>query len=284
MLREFVMSLGPTASWLSAAEAVLPDEHEWVDRMRAIRKDILASLQDADLSISSSQSQSIAGKLQQLKTEYINIYISLHSKARLGVNDDKQKGALVNDTRLQTLTKLAGIDLMPRQQLTEFQNRLAGIKSCFNLTEKELISNPICPHCQFRPSVESIVQTSSLLTQMDEQLDQIIGQWTATLLNNLGDPVTQENIKELLHKDDRKLIQDFIATKELPQPLNNNFVQTAKTVLSGLQKIQIKKSELMEKLAEIGPASPDELKALLNEYVDSLTRGKDPTKVRIVLE
>ncbi|WP_367344119.1 DUF6079 family protein [Methanomethylovorans sp.] len=284
-LREFVMAQDPAASWLSEAEAALSGEHEWVDRMKAIRKDIFSSLLDADLSISSSQSQSIAGKLRQLKTEYINIYISLHSKARLGVNDDRQKAALMNDIRLQTLTKLAGIDLMPRQQLTDFQNRLAELKSCFNLTENELIYKPICPHCQFRPSVESIVQTSaSSLAQMDGQLDQIIGQWTTTLLNNLVDPVTQANVSELLQEDERKLIQDFIETKELSQHLDNNFVQIAKKVLSGLQKVSIKRSELVEKLAETGPVSPDEFKTLLSEYVDNLTRGKDPNKVRIVLE
>lgn len=47
------------------------------------------------------------------------------------MNDDKRKAGLLNDQRLQTLLKLAGIDLMPRQQLTDYQNRLAGLKSCF---------------------------------------------------------------------------------------------------------------------------------------------------------
>ena len=50
----------------------------------------------------------------------------LHLKARLGVNEDKRKARLMRDERLQTLQKLSTIDLMPRQHLTEFQNRLAG--------------------------------------------------------------------------------------------------------------------------------------------------------------
>jgi uncharacterized protein DUF6079 len=282
-LREFIMNQGPLASWLTAAETVLPDDHEWVDRMKAIRKDILASLQQANLS-TLPKSQEISTKLQQLKQDYINIYIALHTKSRLGVNDDKQKVALLNDQRLQTLLKLAGIDLMPRQQLTDFQNRLAELKSCFNLTEQDLTSSPICPHCQFRPSAESGIQASSSLDQMDVKLDQMIGQWTATLLNNLEDPVTQVNVNELLHEDDRKLVQDFISTKELPQPLDSNFVQIVKTVLSGLQKITVRKSDLVNKLSEVGPSSPVEFKTLLNDYVDSLTKGKDPAKVRIVLE
>lgn len=283
-LREFAMNYGSIVSWLTTAEAALPADHEWVDRLNAIRKDIMTDLQQANLSALSGKSQEINTKLQQLKQEYINIYISLHTKSRLGANGDKQKAALMNDARLHTLVKLVGIDLMPRQQLTDFQNRLAGLKSCFNLTEKELSSSPVCLHCQFRLSIEGEVQASVLLDQMDTQLDQIIDQWTKTLLNNLEDPVTQSNVNELLHEDSRKLVQDFISTKELPQPLNNDFVQTVKTVLAGLQKIPVKKSELVEMLAEIGPASPAEFKSLLNDYVDSLTRGKDPAKVRIVLE
>lgn len=283
-LREFAMNHGSIVSWLTTAEAALPADHEWVDRLNAIRKDIMTYLQQANLSALSGKSPEINTKLQQLKQEYINIYISLHTRSRLGANGDKQKAALMNDARLHTLVKLVGIDLMPRQQLTDFQNRLAGLKSCFNLTEKDLSSIPVCLHCQFRLSIEGEVQASVLLDQMDTQLDQIIDQWTKTLLNNLEDPVTQSNVNELLHEDSRKLVQEFISTKELPQPLNNDFVQTVKTVLAGLQKIPVKKSELVEMLAEIGPASPAEFKSLLNDYVDSLTRGKDPAKVRIVLE
>jgi hypothetical protein len=33
-----------------------------------------------------------------------------------------------------------------------------------------------------------------------------------------------------------------------------------------------------------GPATPAELKKRFEDYIDQLTRGKDPAKVRIVLE
>jgi hypothetical protein len=91
-------------------------------------------------------------------------------------------------------------------------------------------------------------------------------------------------VNDLLHEDERKLVQEFISTKELLYPFDSNFVQIVKNVLSGLQKIPLKKSELIEKISEIGPASPVEFKSFLNDYVDSLTKGKDPAKVRIVLE
>lgn len=290
-LRDFIIDHGPTASWLTTGEAVLPAEHDWVDRMKATRQNVMDALNQADLPGLATQSQATGANLQKLKKDYTVAYIGLHTKARLGVSDDKRKAGLLNDQRLQILLKLAGIDLMPRQQLTDYQNRLAGLKSCFALTEHNLDASPICPHCGFRPAAEFGVSGSSLLVagsqqldQMDEQLDRIIEQWTKTLLNNLEDPMTQSNVHELLHEDDKKIIQAFTETKELPFPVDSNFVQTLKTVLAGLQKVKVKKADLMKIVSDIGPSTPDEFKRAVSDYVDSLARGKDPAKVRIVMD
>lgn len=284
-LREFIMDHSPTASWLSTAEAVLPAEHDWVDRMKTTRQDLLDALKQADLTELASQSQSIGAKLQKLKKDYTVAYIGLHTKARLGVNDDKRKAGLLNDQRLQTLLKLAGIDLMPRQQLTDYQNRLAGLKSCFALTEQNLDASPICPHCGFRPSAETgTAAGSQMIDQMDAQLDAMVTAWTSTILSNLEDPITQTNM-DLLKIDDREPLEAFIKSKELPVPLDSNFVHALKEVLSGLVKVTVNAQELQQALqVSAGSATPAEMKKRFEEYIDQLTKGKDPAKVRIVLE
>ncbi len=286
-LREFIMDHGPTASWLSTAEAVLPADHDWVDRMKTTRQDVLDVLKQATLTELSSQSQSIGAKLQKLKKDYTVAYLSLHTKARLGVNDDKRKVGLLNDQRLQTLLKLANIDLMPRQQLTDYQNRLAELKSCFALTEQDLDSTPVCPHpgCGFRPSVETVTASGSQRTDhMDARLDAMLTAWTSTILSNLEDPITQANM-DLLRIDDREPLEAFIKTSELPVPLDTNFVHALKEVLSGLVKIIVKVQELQQALQVTdGPATPSEMKRRFEEYIDQITKGKDPAKVRIVME
>jgi hypothetical protein len=284
-LREFVMEHGPTASWLSTAEAVLPVDHDWVDRIKTNRQDVLDSLKEDDLAALSSQSQNIGAKLQKLKKNYTVDYIGLHTKARLGVIDDKRKAGLLNDQRLQTLLKLAGIDLMPRQQLTDYQNRLAGLKSCFALTEQNLDASPICPHCGFRPSVETgTAAGSQMIDQMDAQLDAMVAAWTSTILSNLEDPITQANM-DLLKSDDREQLDAFINLKELPAPLDSNFVHALKEVFSGLVKVTVKAQALQQVLQVTGgPATPAEMKKRFEEYIDQLTKGKDPAKVRIVIE
>jgi len=308
-LREFIMDHSPTAAWLATAEASASRSSEfrvtgseskpsgldlWADQVKAIRGDVLDSV-NSELKTQNPQlarlSSEVGEKLKKLKRDYINQYISLHARARLGVNDDKRKAGLLNDQRLQTLLKLAGIDLMPRQQLTDYQNRLAGLKSCFALTEQNLDASPICPHCQFRPAAEIGVLGSGFgvsgsqqLDQMDEQLDRIIEQWTKTLLNNLDDPMTQANVNELLHEDDKQIVKAFMDSKELPEPVDGNFVQTLKTILAGLQKVSVKKADLLKIVSDLGPSTPNEIKQAISDYVDSLTKGKDQNKVRIVLE
>lgn len=285
--REFAMSHGSTASWLSTAGAVLPAENTWVNRMKNTQKEVLETLKKLTPSDLKTQSLSIGSKLQKLKKDYIVEYISLHTKARLGMNDDKRKAALINDSRLQTLTKLSTIDLLPKQQLFDFQNRLTGLKSCFTLTEQELEATPVCPHCSFRPSVEAQtfgMNVTGVMNKLDEQLDTLLDSWTKSLLSNLEDPITQSNM-DLLKGDDRKLLDKFIKSRELPAPLDNNLLYAIKEVLSNLVKVSVKTQDLQTALqVASGPATPAEMKKRFEEYIDSLTKGKDPAKVRILIE
>ena len=302
-LREFVMDHSGAANWLTMAQTAVSHGSEllvqgsklkeWNNQVQDEKIRIhtqLSELGTQNLELARMSSE-FGEKLRKLKRDYINQYITLHARARLGVNDDKCKAALMKDHRLQTLLKLAGIDLMPRQQLTDYQNRLAGLKSCFALTEQNLEITPVCPHCGFRPAVEIgvagsgvLVQSSQLLDQLDDELDKLLEQWTSTLLNNLEDPITQANINELLQSDDKEQVINFIKSKDLPENMDSNFVQILKTILAGLQKVSIKKRDLLTKISRLGPASPDDLKKMLNAYIDELSKGKDTQKVRIVLE
>src|SRR5690606_2595916 len=215
----------------------------------------------------------------------VQVYLKLHSRARLGVSEDKRKAALMQDDRLKTLQKLSTIDLMPVQHLADFQNRLAGLKSCFALIEAELGTAATCRHCGFKPDAEQIDALGiDVLNKLDADLDELIGDWTQTLLANLNDPTTKENLG-LLKDDARKLIDNFTKDKGLPDNLTQDFVQALKEVLSGLIKVSVSSDELRRALLSGGsPATPAEMKKRFEEYLDHLTKGKEPGKVRIVLE
>ena len=289
-MQQFISDLGAQTAWLSTAKSVLPEGHDqklddWIDRVDVLRGDILNDLQSQDFSKGKINTSTFSQKLSALKKEFINTYMDLHTKARLGVNDDKRKAKLMNDSRIHTLQKLAGIELMPRQQLNDFHNKLAPLKSCFSMTENDLEKSPVCPHCNFRPSVEQPKGAGSqILDTLDDTLDDIIINWNQTLLDNLEDPITQGNL-DLLKTDEKKAVDQFISSKQLPEPLNNDFIHSVKQALAGLKKVSIKLTDLQAALQKTGgPSTPDEMKKRFAEFVDTQTKGHDPGKVRIVLE
>ncbi|MBU4489695.1 MAG: ATP-binding protein [Actinobacteria bacterium] len=284
-LQGLVADLGSTTSFLSTAEAVLPTEHEWVGMMKKARDEVLVQLGDPDKRGATAFRQQTQRKLAGLKKAYVQAYLVLHAKARLGVNEDRRKTGLVNDERLKMLRKLSTIELMPRQHLTDFQNRLAGLTSCFALTEQELDASPVCPHCNFKPGAEPPdAPAGTVLDGLDGELDKLAENWTQTLLTNLDDPITRGNL-DLLEPEPRKLVDGFIEKRALPDELDQYFIHALGEVLSGLQKVPVKIADLRAALLSGGsPVTPAEMKKRFEEYLDELTKGKEPGKVRIVLE
>ena len=285
-LQELVADLGSLASFLSTAEAVLPADHEWVGKMKKARDEVLAQLGDPDKRGEAAFRQQTRRNLADLKKTYVQTYLGMHTKARLGVNEDKRKISLMRDERLKVLQKLSTIELMPRQHLTDFQNRLTtGLKSCFALTEQELDASPVCPHCNYKPGAEPpTAPAGTVLDGLDEELDKLVANWTQTLLTNLEDPTTKSNL-ELLKPEPKKLVNGFIKKRELPDDLGPDFIHALSEVLSGLQKVPVKTADLRTALLSGGsPVTPAEMKKRFEDYLDELTKGKEPGKVRIVLE
>ena len=112
----------------------------------------------------------------------------------------------------------------------------------------------------------------------------LLSGWTETLLANLGDPTTKEQL-ELLKPEPRQLVDTFIASRTLPDDLDHDFVYAVKEVLSGLAKVVVSTGDLRAALLSGGsPATLGEMKKRFDEYLDDQAKGKDPNKVRIVLE
>lgn len=260
-MQQFVSEMGNQAPWLSNARSVLPENHDpkvdnWIDRMTVLRKDILNDIQAQDFGKGKINTFAFHQKLSGLRKEYICIYMDLHTKARLGINDDKRKSKLMTDPRIQTLQKMAGIELMPRQQLNDFHNRLAPLKSCFSLTEQDLEKSPVCPHCNFRPSVEQPKGAGSLvLDKLDDDLDTILSNWAQTLLDYLEGPITRDNL-DLLKIDERNSVDAFLSTRSLPDPLDNDFIHAVKQALSGLDRVNLSMTDLQTILQKTGGLRP----------------------------
>lgn len=282
-LLELVGELGATAGYLSQAELILAGDHPWVKQAQAARKGILDMLAtDRSAKHAADYRQTLA----KLRRDYQIAYIAQHSKARLGVAEEKTKSALRRDPRLVAMRALAGISLMPTSQLTAFDDKLDKLKSCASLVESELAASPYCPHCNFRPANEQgyFLPAANVLKQVDDELDRLLEGWQQTLLDNLDDPIIQANF-DLLKASARELIKKFVASKKLPDPVLPDFVSAVQEALSGLEKIGVTSEDIKQALLHGGsPATPDDLRKRFEAFLNDRCKGKDLAKLRFVVE
>jgi hypothetical protein len=80
-------------------------------------------------------------------------------------------------------------------------------------------------------------------------------------------------------------VQAFLKSRKLPEEIDHAFLNAIKEALTDLALVSVKIADLREALLSGGsPATPAEMRKRFEEYLDGLTKGKEPGKVRIVLE
>jgi hypothetical protein len=222
--------------------------------------------------------------LKKLKADYIKVYLDLYRKARLSLAQDRAKQELLADFRLKQLRRLAMVPSINAVQLTEFDNQVAKLKTGAALTEKELENEPKSPD-GFWPSMEDTsTSAEARLNHLKLELERIHKSWLRSLLNDLADPVVQANFR-LLKPAQEKMLQDFISAKELPDEISQEFLAAIQQALSGLAKLAVRLDELKAALFPDGsPATPAEFKERLNAYLENLLKGREQSKVRLVIE
>ena len=141
-----VRQLDPVTSYLGTAEAVLPADHAWLGGVKSAQGELLAKVASpkhrADLSF---QRCARTASRRAEDAGYEDAYLELHGRARLGATAEKKKGELQKDSRLMQLRKLASVEMMPTQQLADFENRLHALRSCWSLTKQDLESGAALP-------------------------------------------------------------------------------------------------------------------------------------------
>lgn len=280
-MERFIADVGQLTSYLSQAEAVLPDEHPWAAASRKARTELLSQIRIPENRESDAFKAQLEKALRKLKADYIAAYLQLYRHARLNLTQDKEKSAILRDERLAALRRLAVIEVINRQQLTDLENEFGALKTGRPLTEKDLEGEP---QVDYWPRLEpTVVSAETRLNQLKSLLETVYSAWTQALLSDLADPVIQANF-DLLKLAQKKMIQGFVSKKELPEEISKEFLEALQQALSGLTKLSFDLSGLRAALFPDGsPATPDEVRRRMGEYLDKLLKGRDPAKVRIVV-
>jgi hypothetical protein len=264
---------------------VLPPQDPWRMQMEDVRNEWRTKLTDPAARNAADFRQKINRALTKAKDDYRTAYFNLHKKARLGVNEDGKKKELMKDPRLERLNKLVGISLLPHTTLSELQMRLSRIQPCFTLVKDDLTASPICSHCNFRPQEENIgISGTTALQQIDQQLGDMLENWTKTLMDNLADPMVKKSI-DLLNVDKKKAVNAFLKAKALPEKISNELVQGIQEALGGLIPILVRPTELLSALSDgDAPSTADQLEARFKTFLDKKTRGKEQVRVRLIVK
>lgn len=272
------------AAYINQAELAMPSEQPWAKEVQTQRQELTALV--ISNKVDSNIKKDILARLRSLKDSYIAEYMKLHKQLRLDVHDDAKKKKLLQHDHLKKLNKLKEIELMPKGQLQEWTDELGKLKPCYSLVKEDLDSTPVCRHCSFNPVKEKDAKpVYGRIEQMEEALEQMVSQWTENLLGNLEDPIVSSNIALITKDSARARVQEFLNKRVLPDDLDSEFINAVREVLSGLVKMNLTLDEVKTALLAGGsPCTVEELKSRFVKYLDSVVKGKELSKVRIILE
>jgi len=284
-LYNLVSDTSNLVTYLTGAEAVLPSEEEWIQEFRDLKMKFTPMLRDLETRFKASFKDEMMKELGTLKEDFVQLYMGMHRRARLDAQYDMVKAGLVKNPKMERLNRLVSIELLPRSRLNDYHNRLGALKSCFQLREEDLDSQPVCPHCNFRPNEEPLRGVASkLIMEYEDELETINDEWDQILLDNLKDPMVQENIS-LLKDDERKLIQTILDSGDIPDEISNELLRLLSELFSGLEKVEVSYGSLVQDLVYGGmPCTVDEYHKRFEDHLKKLVQGRDQNKIRIILE
>lgn len=246
------------------------------ENFRKIRDDIPKDM------CGESSAADVVDLLAKVKAQYIDLYFAEHKRKRLGVNDAKRKGDMISSVKLANLKRLKTIAILSSSKLDNIEKDLSGLKVCYELTAGMLKTAHYCTKCHFLMN-EVDLPVRGKLDELDERMDNLLAEWTRTLLNTISDPLVLDQ-KKYLTSDQQSVLDIFLKTEELPDKIDNFFIGAIDALLQGFEPVAISVTDLIDKLDAIGPCDVESFKARLTALVDGYTKGKNKEKLRIVVK
>lgn len=172
----------------------------------------------------------------------------------------QRRGKIQESRALASLRKLRSIEILSAAKLTDIETEMSSIKVCYELTPEELKSTHICPHCRYHLE-DKVRNVYSVLDNLGIRIDDLLAEWTKTLLDTISDPIVASQ-KTFLSAEQQKAIDEFIASGALPKRVDDFFAKAINALLKGFEPVVIDTDDLMAKLEqskiaeEIGTSAP----------------------------
>lgn len=276
-LQQKINEYTKVADYLTKARYIVSPSYEWNNDVDIVLDNLSIALKNDE------ECTREVAELERLKKDYIEHYMALHQKARLNATENKKKAELLKDRRYDAVEMLANkISFLPRQTFEEWKTSVKSLKDCYSLTAENLQHKPECPHCQFNPRVEQNKEKLSL-SQLEDELGEMLNTWSETLLTNFNDPVVKDSI-EMLEPEQKRLINELIANKVFVLPISLNLVHAINLVLKGIHKEQIELGQLMKALGDGNPITVDEARNNFDMLLKAIIGGNETSLVRLTVK
>lgn len=250
-----------------------------IEHTKVIFREIRDKIMDGENGENSARK--VEEVLTKVKEKYIDMYMEEHKKKRLDVKDAQRRGKIQEGANLNNLKKLRSIDILSTAKLSEIETDLANLKICYDLTREDMKKSHICK-CGFTLEDRS-KNVFGQLDNIENRIDATTEEWAKTLLDTISDPLVASSM-EYLSDEQKKVIEDFVATKTLPERVDDFFVKAISQLLQGFDPVVIDIDDFINKLEEMPPMDDDSFKAKIDEIVSGYIKGKDTSKLRIVIK
>jgi len=251
-----------------------------IDQAKAVFRESRDSIMDG--AAADVAAQQVETALTKVKDKYIGIYFDEHKKKRLDITDAKRRGQIQESASLAKLKKLRGIEIVSSAKLSAIEQDISGLTVCYELTPEELKTTHICPHCRYQLG-DHVKNVFGQLDNIENRIDDLVTEWTKTLLETISDSIVASQ-KEYLTADQKKAIDDFEASGELPKRVDDFFVKAISALLQGFEPVVIDMDELVQKLEELPPLDESSFIAKIKDILGTYTKGKDTSKLRIIVK
>lgn len=219
--------------------------------------------------------------IKAVKKNYIDFYYAEHTARRLDVSAGKRKGDLISSLELQNLKRLKDIPILSASKLDTIDRDLASLKVCIDLTPASLEKTHQCK-CGFQVGGGD-APVRGKMEDLENRVDALTEEWTKKIFDAINDPLVIGN-KQFLSAEQKKVIEEFIKTKTLPERVDAHFTDAIKKLLQSYETVEISADEIEERLDALGHCEVETFKQAFVALVDERTRGRDKDKLRIIIK
>lgn len=278
----FFKRIEPDVEYALRVKDVLDDHPDVfsVDDIEQFMDDSFDILRDVNKLLSPDEFNPLIGKLQMVKRKYQTAYYNAHEQYVGEKVDWGKLSNIVDSPDYKKLKVLKNVQLLDKNRFIRIENDIVSLKNlhCPEFRVELLDKNVICPKCSF-PSGIKDGDVDSRIASMDIDIENIYGDWEATILSELEN--YRDNVQYLTH-DEKQLIEPVIRDSELPSPISDKLVMALNNLFRELESIELDPEDFIrEVFSESGVMDYVTFSRKLDEFKQKLVAGKDLDKVRI---